>query len=63
MLAPHPQGIHQGPQPGAEARAAKATRTDEVAVMIDTRAPLLPVPDARRIELHDYFRSWKGGSP
>jgi hypothetical protein len=40
MLTFHPQGIHHGPQPGAVARAADKTRTDEVAVMIDTRRPL-----------------------
>lgn len=62
MLTLHPQGIHHGPQPGAEARAAKATRTEEVAVMIDTRAPLRPATEARRIEIHDYVYSWKGAT-
>jgi homogentisate 1,2-dioxygenase len=61
MMTLHPQGIHHGPQPGANERAAKATRTEEVAVMIDTRAPLRPVTEAGRIELQDYWRSWKGG--
>jgi len=61
MLTLHPQGIHHGPQPGANERAANATRTEEVAVMIDTRAPLRPVTESRRIELQDYWRSWKGG--
>ena len=62
MLTHHPQGIHHGPQPGAHERAAGATRTEEVAVMIDTRAPLRPVADAGRIEIQDYWRSWKGGT-
>jgi homogentisate 1,2-dioxygenase len=61
MLTLHPQGIHHGPQPGAEARAAKATRTEEVAVMIDTRAPLRPATEAGHIELAEYFLSWKAG--
>jgi homogentisate 1,2-dioxygenase len=62
MMTFHPQGIHHGPQPGAEARAASATRTEEVAVMIDTRAPLRPAGDAGRIEREDYWRSWKGAT-
>jgi homogentisate 1,2-dioxygenase len=61
MLTLHPQGIHHGPQPGATARAAKATRTEEVAVMIDTRAPLFPVQgSADRLEIADYWKSWTG---
>lgn len=62
MLTLHPQGIHHGPQPGAQERASSATRTEEVAVMIDTRAPLRPVAQSGRIELQDYWRSWKGGA-
>jgi homogentisate 1,2-dioxygenase len=61
MMTLHPQGIHHGPQPGASERASKATRTEEVAVMIDTRAPLLPVPAAERLEIADYWKSWKEG--
>jgi homogentisate 1,2-dioxygenase len=61
MLTLHPQGIHHGPQPGASERAASATRTEEVAVMIDTRAPLRRSEAAGRIELEDYWKSWRGG--
>jgi homogentisate 1,2-dioxygenase len=61
MMTLHPQGIHHGPQPGAEARAAKATRTEEVAVMIDTRRPLRPSTSADHIENPDYWRSFRGG--
>jgi homogentisate 1,2-dioxygenase len=39
MLTFHPQGIQHGPQPGACERAIRATRTEEVAVMLDTRPP------------------------
>jgi homogentisate 1,2-dioxygenase len=60
MLTLHPQGIHHGPQARAKDRANAATRTEEVAVMIDTRAPLRPVTEVGRIELQDYWRSWKG---
>ncbi len=58
MLTFHPQGIHHGPQPGAVERTREATRTDEIAVMIDTRRPLVPGPAAARLELEDYWRSW-----
>jgi hypothetical protein len=40
MLTFHPQGIHHGPQTRAFERTGAATRTEEVAVMIDTRRPL-----------------------
>ncbi len=59
MLTFHPQGIHHGPQSQATARAAQATRTEEVAVMLDTKRPLHVGDDAQRIELTDYWRSWK----
>lgn len=61
MITLHPQGIHHGPQPGAQERAAKATRTEEVAVMIDTRRPLRASAAARMIEDQDYWKSWRGG--
>jgi homogentisate 1,2-dioxygenase len=59
MLTFHPQGIHHGPQRGAAARAAAAQRTEEVAVMIDTRRPLRPVAAAQTAELTDYWKSWQ----
>jgi len=62
MATLHPQGIHHGPQPGALERARKATRTEEVAVMIDTRAPLQVADGSERIEIADYWKSWKGTS-
>lgn len=57
MLTFHPQGIHHGPQPGAIERTADKDRTNEVAVMLDTRQPLevLTGPD---LEVSDYWRSW-----
>jgi homogentisate 1,2-dioxygenase len=58
MLTLHPQGIHHGPQPGALGRTADATRTDEIAVMLDTRNPLDTTPDADRVEHADYWKSW-----
>lgn len=59
MLTFHPQGIHHGPQPRAVERAAEKTRTDEIAVMLDTRRPLDVLPSARAVENPDYWQSWK----
>ncbi|MFO0747849.1 MAG: homogentisate 1,2-dioxygenase [Myxococcota bacterium] len=58
MLTFHPQGIHHGPQPGAVERTKDAARTQEVAVMIDTRRPLEVLSGALRCELVDYWKSW-----
>ena len=59
MLTFHPQGIHHGPQEKAFDRAAKATRTEEVAVMLDTKFPLKPCEAVSRTEMNDYWRSWQ----
>ncbi len=59
MLTFHPQGIHHGPQPGAVERTAKATRTEEIAVMIDTKRPLLPTAEAAAVELANYANTWR----
>lgn len=59
MMTFHPQGIHHGPQPGAAERAKDAQRTDEIAVMIDTRRPLNVGPGAATLELQDYWKSWR----
>ena len=58
MLTFHPQGIHHGPQPGASARVKDAKRTEEVAVMIDTRRPLRVARGMESVERADYWRSW-----
>ena len=58
MVTFHPQGIHHGPQPGAVARAADKTRTDEVAVMIDTRNALALTEAGRAVCEPDYWKSW-----
>lgn len=60
MLTFHPQGIHHGPQNGAVERTQNAVRTNEVAVMIDTKRPLKVWPDAEKIENKNYWASWKG---
>ncbi len=57
----HPQGIHHGPQPGAVDAAKDKTRTDEQAVMIDTRRPLELTEAAREASFADYWKSWMEG--
>ncbi len=58
MVTFHPQGIHHGPQPGAVNAAHGKQRTNEQAVMIDTRNPLHITPAAESAEQGDYWQSW-----
>ncbi len=58
MVTFHPQGIHHGPHPKAAEAAKNKERTNEKAVMIDTRRPLAPTPEAATAEVRDYWRSW-----
>ncbi len=58
MATFHPQGIHHGPQPGAVVAAKTKLRTDEQAVMVDTRRPLRMTDAARKASVPDYVRSW-----
>lgn len=58
MLTFHPQGIHHGPHPKAYERSKSATRTEEVAVMLDTKNPLSVLPAAEPLENPNYFLSW-----
>lgn len=58
MLTFHPQGIHHGPQPGAVRAAATKTRTNEAAVMVDTRRPLELTEAGRAASLPTYWKSW-----
>ncbi len=55
----HPQGIHHGPHPNAAKNAESKTRTEEIAVMIDTYHPLIPSHSAEHVEFKDYAMSWK----
>ena len=59
MITFHPQGIHHGPQARAAERAKDATRTEEIAVMLDTRRPLRVGPGAAAIENPAYWQSWQ----
>jgi homogentisate 1,2-dioxygenase len=55
----HPAGIAHGPHPGAYEASIGAKRSDELAVMVDTFAPLLPTAQAANIEDGAYHESWK----
>ncbi len=54
----HPTGLPHGPHPGTYEASVGTTRTDELAVMIDTFKPLLPTDHARQVEESDYNLSW-----
>ena len=60
MVTFHPQGIHHGPQPGAVKNVKNKTRTNEKAVMVDTRHPLELTPQAKAVLNPDYWKSWQG---
>lgn len=58
MLTLHPQGIHHGPHPQAVEASKNKTHTDEVAVMIESRQPLMVLPEFEPAEIKDYAMSW-----
>lgn len=55
----HPAGVAHGPHPGAYEASIGAQRTDELAVMCDTSAPLVPTAQAANIEDAAYHESWR----
>lgn len=58
MLSVHPAGIPHGPHMGAIERSVGQKETKELAVMIDTFAPLFMTKEAFGIENKDYYKSW-----
>ncbi len=54
----HPLGITHGPHPGAAERSIGQTKTEELAVMVDTFRPLKMTKFAAGIEVKDYYKSW-----
>jgi len=54
----HPGGHSHGPQPGAMEASIGRESVDELAVMVDTFAPLLVGPGGTASEDGDYHRSW-----
>jgi homogentisate 1,2-dioxygenase len=57
----HPRGVPHGPHPGTYEASIGTTRTDELAVMVDTFKPLLPTVHAEALEDTDYNRGWVTG--
>lgn len=55
----HPLGIPHGPQPGAVEASIGATRTEELAVMLDTYHPLFLTEESLEIEDPEYWKSWQ----
>ncbi len=56
----HPDGLPHGPQPGRMEDSIGVKWTDELAVMLDTFAPLKIAKSALSIEDEAYYRSWLG---
>jgi homogentisate 1,2-dioxygenase len=54
----HPRGIPHGPHPGTIAASRDTTRTDELAVMVDTVKPLRLTRDAMQLDDPSYPLSW-----
>lgn len=54
----HPAGITHGPHPGSYEESMGSTRTDEVAVMLDTFERLRPTTKAAGVEDLDYMHSF-----
>ena len=54
----HPDGIPHGPHPGRTEASLGATRTDELAVMVDTFKPFHVSRQALGVEDDEYYHSW-----
>ena len=54
----HPRGIPHGPHPGTIVGSRPMTRTDELAVMVDTIRPLSLTRQAKEIDDPQYPYSW-----
>lgn len=54
----HPRGIPHGPHPGTITASREVTRTDELAVMVDTVQPLLLTKQALDLDDGSYPYSW-----
>jgi homogentisate 1,2-dioxygenase len=54
----HPAGIPHGPHPGAMERSIGQTKTEELAVMVDTFKPLMITKAALDLDAGNYHKSW-----
>ncbi len=57
-LTVHPNGLPHGPQPGRAEASIGKTRTEELAVMLDTFRPLAVARNVLAFEDPEYARSW-----
>jgi homogentisate 1,2-dioxygenase len=57
-LTLHPAGIPHGPHPGAAERSIGKKETAELAVMVDTFAPLQVTETAIKLKSSNYLTSW-----
>ena len=58
FISLHPAGIPHGPHPGAMERSIGQKETLELAVMVDTFAPLKLTQQALDIDEGNYWNSW-----
>jgi homogentisate 1,2-dioxygenase len=58
QISLHPSGIPHGPHPGAAERSIGHTKTEELAVMVDTFKPLQVTEEAMKIADETYYKSW-----
>lgn len=58
MMSFHPIGIPHGPHPGTLEKSIGQKETLELAVMVDTFAPLALTEEAMAIEDQQYYKSW-----
>jgi len=56
----HPMGLPHGPQPGKYEESIGKRATEELAVMIDTFAPLSVAGPAMEVDDPSYPLSWLG---
>ena len=54
----HPAGLVHGPHPGAAERSIGKKETEELAVMVDTFAPLMITKVGVEISDPEYYKSW-----
>jgi homogentisate 1,2-dioxygenase len=54
----HPGGLPHGPHPGTTEASIGATKTEELAVMVDTFRPLMLTEEALQYVDENYPMSW-----
>ena len=54
----HPAGIPHGPHPGTVEKSIGKTKTEELAVMVDTFKPLMVTKEGLEIADESYHKSW-----